>query len=186
MSIMKKNASRMCLKLKRIKRYKADDDGVAAVEFGLVAVPFFALLFGILEIAIVMFAGEVLEIASENAAREIRTGQAQRNGVTADQFRDKVCDKFDFLFTCASIRVNVTSYPDFGSINTSVPQLGSNGQFTGANSFDPGDALEIAVVQVFYPWQIFARLPGFNLATNGNYRILSSTLVFRNEPFPDT
>jgi Flp pilus assembly protein TadG len=38
-------------------------DGSAAVEFGLIAAPFIALLFAIMETAIVFFAGQTLETA---------------------------------------------------------------------------------------------------------------------------
>jgi len=39
-------------------------DGAAAVEFALVVVPFFALMFAIIELALVFWAGQVLETAT--------------------------------------------------------------------------------------------------------------------------
>ena len=54
--------------------------GSAAVEFALVAPVFFALLFAIIETAIVFFAGQVLETITQNRARYIMTGTAQNAG----------------------------------------------------------------------------------------------------------
>ena len=59
------------------RRLLRRQDGAAAVEFGLVAAPFLALIFAIMETAIVFFAGQALETAVADSARLILTGQAQ-------------------------------------------------------------------------------------------------------------
>ena len=45
------------------RRFARAQDGAAAVEFALVAAPFLALIFAILETALVFFAGQTLEAA---------------------------------------------------------------------------------------------------------------------------
>ena len=61
---------------KRILRtFRRSDSGSAAVEFSLVAVPFFALLFAIIETGIVFFAGQVLENGVQDSGRLIYTNQ---------------------------------------------------------------------------------------------------------------
>ena len=45
------------------RRLVRQQDGAAAVEFGLVAAPFLALVFAIMETAVVFFAGQALETA---------------------------------------------------------------------------------------------------------------------------
>ena len=62
---------------KALRRFRRNRRGSAAVEFALVAPMFFALLFAIIETAIVFFAGQVLETVTQNSARMIMTGQAQ-------------------------------------------------------------------------------------------------------------
>src|SRR5262245_7928851 len=57
------------------RRLIRQQDGAAAIEFGLVAAPFLALLFAIMETAIVFFAGQALETAAADSARLIMTGQ---------------------------------------------------------------------------------------------------------------
>jgi Flp pilus assembly protein TadG len=58
-------------------RHKArSDQGSAAIEFAFVAPVFFALMLGILEIGVMMFAQFALQNSVMDAARLIRTGQA--------------------------------------------------------------------------------------------------------------
>ena len=58
-----------------------DRRGAAAVEFALVAPPFLALLFAILELALVFFASQALETVTQDSSRLIMTGQAQTAGL---------------------------------------------------------------------------------------------------------
>ena len=60
-----------------VRRFTRHQKGAAAVEFALVATPFLALLFAIIESALVFFAGQMLESAASDAGRMIMTGQAQ-------------------------------------------------------------------------------------------------------------
>jgi Flp pilus assembly protein TadG len=62
------------------RRFARAEDAAAAVEFALVAAPFLALIFAILETALVFFADQTLETAASNSARLIMTGQAQMAG----------------------------------------------------------------------------------------------------------
>ena len=61
-----------------LRRFARRQDGAAAVEFAFIAVPFLALLFAILETALVFFAGQSLESAVADTGRLIMTGQAQQ------------------------------------------------------------------------------------------------------------
>src|ERR1700689_5481534 len=100
--------------------------GATAVEFALVAAPFLALLVGILQSALVFFASRVLDEVTEEASRNLMTGQAQQGGVTQANFlTNNVCAGTNTsalvtaLFTCSKIMVNVQNYADFASANTS-------------------------------------------------------------------
>ena len=82
--------ARLCRRTKRlraavahrtVRRFARGKDGIAAVEFGMVAAPFLALMFAIMETAIVFFAGQTLETAVADSARLIMTGQAQTAGL---------------------------------------------------------------------------------------------------------
>ena len=75
------------LRIKTVRRFARGDDGIAAVEFGIVAAPFLALMFAIMETAIVFFASQTLETAVADSARLIMTGQAQQSSFTQQQFK---------------------------------------------------------------------------------------------------
>lgn len=60
---------------KVLRRFRRNRRGSAAVEFALVAPIFFALLFAIIETAIVFFAGQVLETGVQDTGRLLYTNQ---------------------------------------------------------------------------------------------------------------
>src|SRR5512138_2217853 len=68
-----------------LRRFRRNRRGSAAIEFALVAPVFFALLFAIIETALMFFASQVLETIAQNSARMVLTGQAQTGAVTACQ-----------------------------------------------------------------------------------------------------
>jgi Flp pilus assembly protein TadG len=51
------------------RRIRRDESGATAIEFGLVALPFFALMFAILETALLFLASQTLETASRTTTR---------------------------------------------------------------------------------------------------------------------
>ena len=59
-------------------------EGSNAIEFGLVALPFFLLLFGILEIGLMLLVDALVETAASDAARQVRTGTYGVNTYTMD------------------------------------------------------------------------------------------------------
>src|SRR2546429_9907958 len=93
------------------RRFVRQESGVAAVEFSMVAVPFLALIFAILETSIIFFAGQALETAVADSGRLIMTGQAQSQGFDQNAFKNAVCAKIYGLFDCANgIFLEVKSY----------------------------------------------------------------------------
>jgi Flp pilus assembly protein TadG len=167
------------------RRFARAQNGAAAVEFALVAAPFLALVFAIIETALVFFAGQTLESAATDTARLIMTGQAQTSGYSKDDFKTAVCNRLaGGLFDCSNgVYVDVKTYTSFTSI-TSAPPI-TNGQLDTSNmNYTPGVAGDIVVVRLYYQWPVFVSMFGDNLSNlNGNKRLLVATSVFRNEPF---
>jgi len=172
--------------LKAIRRFRRSRRGSAAVEFAMVAPLFFALLCGIIETAIMFFAGQVLETITQQSARQILTGQAQTAALTQTQFHDFVCTQIPAIFTCANIYVDVESFPTGSSTGFGGITLVSNND--GCNfinaQYSPGGSGDIVVVRLYYQWQLFVTGLGLNLSNQcGGKRLLVSTAAFRNEPF---
>jgi Flp pilus assembly protein TadG len=168
-------------------RFLQRDDGAAAVEFALVAAPFIALLFAIMETALVFFAGQTLETATADSARLILTGQAQSQGLTQATFKQQVCAKIYGLFDCANgVYVDVKTYSTFAAADMSKP-VDSNGNLVNNFGYAPGGPCAIVVVRLIYQFPVYVSLLGFNLSDmSGGKRLLIATSVFRNEPYQGT
>jgi Flp pilus assembly protein TadG len=150
----------------------AREDGSAAVEFAMVAMPFLALVFAIIETALVFFGNQVLETAASESARLIMTGQAQTQGLNKDTFKDQVCTKI----------YDVQTFSSFSNVNMTNP-LDANGNLdTSSFKYAPGGPGEIVVVRLVYQWPIMVSMLGLS-NMSGNNRLMMATAAFRNEPY---
>jgi len=168
------------------RRFGRDRKGAAALEFAIVATPFFLLLFAVIEIAFMFVLSMMIDNATTQTGREIRTGQMQSSGATADDLWDSVCDRVKVIATCdGRLFVDVSTFNDFSSARTVNPI--SDGDFDGSGlAVDFGESGDIVLVRVFYVWDVFFPTLGTGLANlNGGKRLLVSTAAFRNEPFGD-
>ena len=179
-----------------LRRFRRNRHGSAAVEFALVAPVFFALLFAILETAIMFFATQVLETMTQDAARAVLTGQAQSGAVSACKavsgqpaactlgtFTTYVCNQIPALFSCGNLYVDVESYPSFSSVVINS-QIDSSKNFVNNMQYTPGGPGDIVVVRVFYQWPLFVTGLGYNISNlAGSKRLLVATAAFRNEPY---
>ena len=170
---------------RRPRRFWADRNGATAVEFGLVAAPFLALLVGIIQTFLVFFANQLLETVVAQSSRLILTGQVQNANMTQTQFAQQVCDQVRILFTCSNLMIDVETYTAFSSANTAMPTLSFNaqGQVTNTWQYNPGGPGQIVVVRVMYQWPVFLAPLGFTLSnlSNGN-RLIMASAAFQNEP----
>jgi Flp pilus assembly protein TadG len=156
------------------RRFMRRQDGAVAVEFALILLPFLALMFGIMETALVFFADQTLETAVADSARLIMT------------FKNAVCSRIYGLFNCQNgIYVNVQTYSSFGSI-TNTPPLDTNGNLVTSNFvYQPGGPGDIVVVRLYYQWPIYVSLMSLSQLSNmsNHNRLLVATAAFRNEPY---
>lgn len=168
-----------------------------AIEFAILALPFFTIIFAILETAMVFFAQQILESAVQDTSRFIQTGQAQATGTdwNIDNFRTAMCTKLYGLFDChdaGKMRIIVRPVGTFTDANVDLPinaDCTPGGDPTKCdwavqNAYNDGTRNQVMVVQVYYKWPTVVNLPWFNLETQaGGTRLLSAVRVFRNEPF---
>jgi Flp pilus assembly protein TadG len=174
----------------RRRGFARDEDGAVAIEFAVLALPFFALIFAILETSLVFFAGQILDSAVQDASRKVRTGQAQTFDLAA--FRGEICKGLYGLFDCTKLRIKVSAVSDYQSATVTNP-IKPGCQSTGdptecdwalAESFVAGAKNSIMLVQAYYKWPVMLNLPGFNFASQaGGTRLLAAVRVFSNEPF---
>lgn len=169
----------------RWNRFAEDRRGAAAVEFALIAAPFFFLIFGLLEVCLIFIMSTVMEHAVGEAARPLRTGEAQQAGMTEAQFRTDMCAELMDMLDCdARLHIDVRTVANFASTPNGAPLDGA-GEFDDSGfAFQPGGANDIVAVRVFYEWDLitpYISQPLQNMS--GNRHLLQASAVFRNEPF---
>jgi Flp pilus assembly protein TadG len=175
---------------KRLFRtFRRNVSGSAAVEFSLVAVPFFALLFAIIETAIVFFAGQVLESGVQDSGRLIYTNQITNTNTTLTQFKADLCNRVSVLMNCAGIDIDVKYYPAGTSITINDPIDGAGNYDPSGLAFNvpPANSTGTVVVRAFYRWPLFVTGLGYNIAnisrnTSDAKRLLTGLTAFHIEP----
>jgi len=159
--------------------------GATAVEFGLIALPFFGLIAGLLETGLMMFADSALDQATNRAARMIRTGQAQQQNFNTNSFRNEVCSGgVATMFDCTKLKVDVRTATDFATMNLASQNKADGTVDDASLTYNAGHGSDIVVVRTYYDWPILLnRLATFGEGQDGKTRRLTSTVAFRNEPF---
>jgi len=172
---------------RRLRRFGRTRRGSAAVEFSLVVFPFFLMTFGLAEIAMIGFVQTSLNYAVSETARQIRTGQAQMNGVSAGDIRQQLCDEVNtfMMLTCdGNLFLKVDRFDSFSNASNGAASPIQNGEFNPPSGYTPGGPSDIVVVRAYYRWKVMTPLfePVFSNVSNGE-RIMVSTMMFRNEPY---
>ena len=168
-----------------LRRFGRNRSASAAIQFAFIAPLFFGLLFSIIEVALMFFANQVLETMTQDAARSVLTGQAQKASYASwSDFRDKVvCKTTPVLFTCGNIYVDVQSYSSFQNVSISS-QIDNTKCFVNNMQYSPGGSGSTVVVRLFYQWPILVTKFGYDISNlAGSKRLLTATAAFQNEPF---
>lgn len=171
--------------LRRLRTFRRDTSGVAALEFSLIAVPFFLTLYAVFEISITYVAGGSIQDATNATARMIRTGQVKMAGMTAQQFKTKVCEHLiSPLLPCNDdLKIDVRRYTSFAEVANPSP-LNAQKEWNNDFQFNIGKACDIVLVRVFYKWPIFTPVIGTMLSDmKDGSQMLQATAAVRNEPF---
>jgi Flp pilus assembly protein TadG len=180
--------SRMKAQMKAFRRFGRAREGIAALEFAIVALPFFLLTIGLAEISMIGFAQTSLDFAVSETARQIRTGEAQMGGLDEDQIQQRLCDEvngFVVLDCDGNLFIDVNRFDSFVDADNDNQEPIQDGEFEDTGfGYDPGAPSDIVVVRAYYRWEIMTPLfePIFENVSGGE-RILVSTMMFRNEPY---
>jgi Flp pilus assembly protein TadG len=171
-----------------LRRFARAQRGATAVEFAIIALPFLMLLFGIIELGMVFLVSTTLQNATDNAARQIRTGQFQTTGAnTKDAFKTLVCGSMTWLSSACpgKLTVDVQTFDNFTALT-------AKGQID-ATTFNPnnlcwssGQPGDIVLVRTYYQWDITTPLLNaslVNMGTGSQKRLIGAATSFRNEPW---
>lgn len=178
---------------RRLSLFRRQDDGATAVEFALVAAPFFFVLGTICETGLMLFTEYVIQNSVQEAARMVRTGQVTTGDgtiiMTADQFKDKICENVNIIIDCDSkVSVYVNSANSFSNLSSSMADPINVGKGPNGSAyqvvFTPGAALQPATVIATYDWDFsFPFMSFLGNINDGKERRIYGLAIFRNEPF---
>ncbi|MFS2178586.1 MULTISPECIES: TadE/TadG family type IV pilus assembly protein [Rhizobium] len=168
----------------RPRRLLADRKGAAAIEFAILALPLFMMIFAIIEVSLMFFINSALDASVHKISRMVRTGEVASSKITLADFKTRICNDMLFSFGCSDnllVKVNVLS--DLSSATNANP-IDKSGNLVVAETFDIGKGSDYILVQAFLPWRTVANFFSLSSAklSDGRY-LLGSSALFRNEPF---
>lgn len=185
------------------RRFVRSRDGATAIEFALLAIPYFVIVFAILETFTAFIAEQLVSNAVDTLGRQLRTGQITYNlGRATDksvsQFRQLLCNEVNILIQCSANEIatpdklwlDVESYSSFGNMPTTIPM--KNGDLdTSGLTYSPGGSGTINMLRVYYRWQIITDLVRPFVTTirpsDGSIPsifLIVATAAFQNEKYP--
>ena len=181
------------LSMRRIRRYLQNKEGTAAIEFAILAIPFFMLIFAVLELAIVFFMTSNLNHALNEVGRQIRVGSFNACS-SKDAFKEQVCEVMAGNGICReALRIDVVSGDSFASIKLPPPP--------GPDPENPDQEIDIddnsiwddrsanpdvpIVIRGLYyhPLALPSKLSQLSNVEGQDIRILTAITAFKNEPF---
>jgi len=170
-----------------LARFRRARDGAAALEFALIAPPFFLLIFALVEVTMMGFAQTSLDFAVSETSRRIRIGEVQTDGLTATALRSDMCETMNWILNTScegNLYLDVERYESYTDITNSNPISG--GAFNDSNfGFQPGAPSDLIMVRAYYRWGVITPwFENFLANVSDGSRILTSSIMFRNEPFP--
>jgi Flp pilus assembly protein TadG len=183
---------RPCRRHRFAARFAQAERGSVAIEFGLIVLPFFTLMFALIELGMVLLAFSSMETATDIAARRIRTGEFQQAiGHSSTDFKNLVCGRMTWLHSqCTSnLYVDVRTYNDFATLAASQPKPAATFGNNAGACFTAGNPTDIVLVRVYFKWQLLTPFLDHmfeNMGTGSGYRLMSVATAFRNEPYNDS
>lgn len=165
-------------------------DGSTAIEFALIALPFFMLLFAILEIGLLLLLDAVVETAAADTGRLVRTGQIQMQNLTPEKMREvmkaKLCSEMSvFANDCATrAYLDVRVVNDFSTPLDEEDPMASGKLDKTKIDVKPGQPGDMVMVRIWYEHPIVTPFmqQALTKAQDGKV-MLTTTMAFRNEPF---
>lgn len=190
------------IKKSGLKRLFRSKDGAAAIEFALLAIPYFLIVFAIIETFVAYTAEQLVANGVDTMGRKLRTGNITVTSTTAStymnqtQFRRAFCGEISILIQCSEAEIatpnklwlDAKPYTNFSDMPTTIPMANGDLNTTGL-SFAPGGSGTKNMLRAYYKWDVTTDLlrPYISNAgpTGGSkYFLIVETSAFKNEDYP--
>lgn len=187
-------------KAKLGKKFLRSRDGSAAIEFAILAIPYFMVVFAIIETFLALVGEQLVVNATDTMARKLRTGQITST-ISREEFRKQFCAEVSILITCSAdeiktpqkLYVDLRRFNAFADIPKTIP-LTPNGEYFDLDvstfGFSPGGPKSINMLRVYYRWQVTADLVRPFLTkirpkdgSMPSHFLIVATDAYQNEPY---
>ena len=176
-------------------RFLEDRSGSTAIEFVALALPFSMLVFAILESCISFAGQEVMANATDDVARQFRTGQMKAQGMTKEIVEAQICARLEVMVAkgCPGLLVDLREYSSFQEaaaarfrIVDGEVRLTQGGVDVADFAVTPGKSVSINMLRVFYKWPVITDFMSKWMANLSDGKTLHfATTTWQNEPFDD-
>lgn len=170
------------------RRFRRDERGNVAIEFGALAIPFAMLVFAILESSISFAAQQLMANATDEVARQIRTGNLTAAQLEDDKtlLRTMICDRLEIVVStgCPGLEIDLKKYDTFEAAAAQRIPFKNNDIDPSGFEIQPGEAMTKNQLRVFYRWPVmtdFLRKSMSNLKDGKTLHF--ATVTWQNEPF---
>lgn len=173
-----------------LRRFFRHDEGSAIVEFSVLILPFALLVFAILESSLSFAGQQMLANATDDVARQYRTGQLRPDTPEKDKIvlRDFICGKIQMLVAdkCPGLEVDLKIYDTFAdAAGVRIPFKAGD---LDVKDFEVevGSSGSIHQLRVFYRWPVITDFMRKSMANLPDGKTLLYAMVtWQNEPFDD-
>lgn len=171
-----------------------DEKGSTAVEFGLVGLLFITILVGTMTVAQILYFGQKLDYATEQASRQVLIGTTQQTATASlASFTQALCGYLPAAMSCSDVIVNLYkvspgnpgyyAYAKSDMSGLTLPVL-----TPGSGQFTLGTRGDYQYLQVIYPITLLPPFVTGWLDATTTYKgkaayLLISTAAFRVEQY---
>lgn len=150
----------------------------------MVALPFFFLIFAVMQLALLFVVDSVLESATLQAARLIRTGEAFNRNLTPTQFKAELCSHMNVFSSECPDRATIEVRTIAQFRNQTLPNPIVNGQLPSSPPYTNGTSSSLILIRVWYKQPLIAptMFQAISRLSTGE-TVLSATTAFRSEPY---
>lgn len=166
---------------------------------GMVAFPFLLMMFGIINTGMFFYAVNCIDRGLEDAARFVRTGEAQKGTVsgftgqmTAGNFKSLICQRATGYIDCSKLQVRIQAAADWSGVVATT--CATSGDLTAgaiaSNDATPisnvtGTQSSVVLITACYQWQAGKYLPfvKFDKQFSDGSTLIQSSVALKIEPY---
>jgi Flp pilus assembly protein TadG len=169
-----------------IRRFSRETKGSTAIEFAILAMPFIALIFAILETCLSFGTQQLLANAVDRVSRDVRTGRVKVASLSGPQLKDLICGKISIMAPdgCPDLIVDLNNYTTFANVPTRVPLTGGGDINQAGFTVNPGGPGTVNHLRAYYRFPVLADFMRKYMSNMpGGKTLLLSSATWRNEAF---